>query len=57
MATRTFTPQGHVHFFVLEPFGFTGGTGRSGLGEPTGAAESFTSGKDTEGKATPCRRQ
>ena len=32
MATRALTPQGQVHFFIFEPLGLAGGTGRSGEG-------------------------
>jgi uncharacterized membrane protein YgcG len=35
MATRAFTPQGQVHFFIFEPFGLAGGTGSSGEGPAT----------------------
>ena len=44
MATRAFTPQGHCHFFIFEPFGLAGGTGSNGEGPappglPVGSGE------------------
>jgi hypothetical protein len=58
MATRTLTPHGHVHFFIFDPFGLAGGTGRSGdgpgrLGVPAGGSAAPGDG----GYAVPCRRQ
>lgn len=35
MATRAFTPQGQVHFFIFEPLGLAGGTGSNGEGPAT----------------------